>query len=63
MVGVRLLRMACTIAYPAALGTKKHARPLAAIGRRMDQLPSEGLYTDGNKSPGARGITWSSRKC
>ena len=42
MVGVRLLRMACTIAYPAALGTKKHARPLAAIGRRMGLQPGKG---------------------
>ena len=42
MIGVRLLRMACTIAYPAALGTKKHARPLAAIGRRMGLQPGKG---------------------
>lgn len=57
MVGVRLLRMACTIAYPAALGTKKHARPLAAIGRRMGSPHDVGTYTDGNKNLGSKGDT------
>lgn len=57
MVGVRLLRMACTIAYPAALGTKKHARPLAAIGRRMGLSTRQGPYTGGTKNLGAKGDT------
>lgn len=55
MVGVRLLRMACTIAHPAVLGTKKHARPYATVGRRTNLLAGEGLYTDGNKNLGAKG--------
>lgn len=55
MVGVRLLRMACTIAHPTALGAKKHAQPLAAIGRRMGLQPGKGLYTGGTKNLGAKG--------
>ncbi len=57
MVGVRLLRMARTIAYPTALGTKKHVRPLAAIGRRMGSPHDVGTYTDGNKNLGSKGDT------
>ena len=55
MVGVRLLRMACTIAHLAALGTKKHARPYATVGRRTNLLAGEGLYTDGDKNLGPKG--------
>ena len=55
MVGVRLLRMARTIAHPAALGTKKHALLYATVGRRTNLLPGEGLYTDGTKNLGSKG--------
>ena len=55
MVGVRLLRMACTIAHPAALGTKKHAWPDATVGRRTNLLAGKGLYTDGTKNLGPQG--------
>lgn len=55
MVGVRLLRMARTIAHPAALGTKKHALLYATVGRRTNLLPGEGLYTDGIKNLGSKG--------
>ena len=55
MVGVRLLRMACTIAHPTALGTKKHARLYATVGRRTNLLAGKGLYTDGDKNLGPKG--------
>ena len=55
MVGVRLLRMACTIAHPAALGTKKHALLYATVGRRTNLLAGKGLYTDGTKNLGSKG--------
>ena len=55
MVGVRLLRMACTIAHSAAYGTKKRAQLHATVGRRMGPLPGEGPYTGGTKNLGAKG--------
>ena len=55
MVGVRLLRMACTIAHPAALGTKKHARLYATVGRRAGPPHDVRTYTDGNKNLGSKG--------